>query len=447
MTLAEELQWRGFVQNTTFEDIALLDQKEKWIFYIGFDASASSQTVGNLASMMAGKVFLRHGHQAIILAGGATSLIGDPGGKDKERTLLDKQEVANNISHSLQQFRTIFEDTDQGGQIKYVNNLDWYQDFKLLDFLRDIGKNFSMTPLIQRDYIASRLGADSEGISYAEFSYTLLQGYDYLRLFEDYRCNLQLGGSDQWGNCLSGIDLIRRKHRVNVHALTLPLIINKATGKKFGKSEEQTIWLDGNLTHPSDFYQFWLNTSDTDVIEYLKIFTALPKKEVDRLEIEQQRDPSRRQAQKRLAQETTRLVHGDQDLRICQALSRLAFDNNAITSNEIADIDQLFSRQAQQRQLVISISGHNDLENILDELIHKVPSLESRGQIKRLLQANAIKVATLQAGKLQLPESHLQTLSDLTALEAVFLSEDRKPSIMIIGKNTIRSLNIQVSAG
>ena len=247
MTLSEELSWRNFIQKSTLEDITLLDRGE-WTFYIGFDASAPSQTIGNLASMMVARTFLRHGRRAILLAGGATSLIGDPGGKDQERNLLETEAVAANIKKANEQFKTVFADFED--QITYVNNLDWYQDFKLLDFLRDVGKNFSITPLIQREFIASRLGPGGSGISYTEFSYTLLQGYDYLKLFEDHGCNLQLGGSDQWGNCLSGVDLIRRKHQKIVHALTLPLIINKATGKKFGKSE-RTDCLARPLSDPS----------------------------------------------------------------------------------------------------------------------------------------------------------------------------------------------------
>jgi tyrosyl-tRNA synthetase len=233
MKLSEELKWRGFVNQTTLSDLTALDDK-KWVFYHGFDATAASQAIGNLAAMMLDRVFMRHGHKAILLAGGATSLIGDPGGKDKERVLQDEVTIAHNVAAAEQQMKRVF----RGFDFTLVNNLDWTRDLTVLDFLRSTGKHFSMTPLVQRDYIAKRIGEGSAGISYAEFSYTLLQGMDYLHLFDEYGATLQLGGADQWGNCLSGVELIRKARGQEAHVITLPLVINEATGKKFGKSEE-----------------------------------------------------------------------------------------------------------------------------------------------------------------------------------------------------------------
>ncbi len=433
MTLSEELNWRNFIQKSTLEDITLLDRGE-WTFYIGFDASAPSQTIGNLTSMMVARTFLRHGRRAILLAGGATSLIGDPGGKDQERNLLETKAVAENIKKANGQFKTVFADFKD--QITYVNNLDWYQDFKLLDFLRDVGKNFSITPLIQREFIASRLGPGGSGISYTEFSYTLLQGYDYLKLFEDHGCNLQLGGSDQWGNCLSGVDLIRRKHQKIVHALTLPLIINKATGKKFGKSEEQTVWLDPYLTHPSDFYQFWLNTNDEDVLDYLKIFTSLNKEAIAAIADSMRQNPEQRLAQQKLAEEATHLVHGADYLKVCQLFSQVAFTGTMPAENGIINI---LARQPDELQLVISQSKAN-LESIFDQLIDKIPALESRGQIKTMLAERSLKVITLikdGAGN-NLKRQTLENLSDLSNLSRI--SASQQPLLLIIGKNTMRNL-------
>ena len=433
MTLSEELSWRNFIQKSTLEDITLLDRGE-WTFYIGFDASAPSQTIGNLASMMVARTFLRHGRRAILLAGGATSLIGDPGGKDQERNLLETEQVAENIKKANGQFKTVFADFED--QITYVNNLHWYQDFKLLDFLRDVGKNFSITPLIQREFIASRLGPGGSGISYTEFSYTLLQGYDYLKLFEDHGCNLQLGGSDQWGNCLSGVDLIRRKHQKIVHALTLPLIINKATGKKFGKSEEQTVWLDPYLTHPSDFYQFWLNTNDADVLDYLKIFSSLNKEEIAAIADSVRQNPEERLAQQKLAEEVTRLVHGDDYLKVCQLFSQIAFAGTMPAENEIIST---LACQPDELQLVISQSKA-DLESIFDQLIDKIPALESRSQIKTMLAERSLKVMTLikdGAGH-NLKRQTLENLSDLSNLSQI--SDSQQPLLLIIGKNTLRNL-------
>lgn len=306
MTLSEELLWRGFINQTTYADLKVLDNTPKITFYHGFDASADSQTIGNLAAMMFDKVFMRHGHKAIMLAGGSTSLIGDPGGKNEERKLQDESTIAHNVAVAEKQIKKIM----SGHQFTLVNNLDWTKNLKVLDFLRDIGKHFSMTPLIQRDFIAKRLGKDGAGISYAEFSYTILQGYDYLHLFDKYGVTLQLGGSDQWGNCLSGVELIRKVRGKEVNVITLPLIINKATGEKFGKSEDGAVWLDPTKTSPNDFYQFWVNVEDDSVGDYLKIFTELNKEQIADVMKAFEKDKPQRFAQKTLAYEVTKLVHG-----------------------------------------------------------------------------------------------------------------------------------------
>jgi tyrosyl-tRNA synthetase len=307
MTLSEEIKWRGFQNQTTYPDLSVIDN-QKIIFYHGFDASAYSQTVGNLAGMMLDRLFLKHGHKGVILAGGATSLIGDPGGKDEERPLQDEETIARNISNTENQLKRVL----QGYDFELVNNLDWTKHLSVIDFLRYYGKHFSMTPLIQRDYISKRLGENSVGISYAEFSYTILQGMDYLRLFEDKGVTLQLGGSDQWGNCISGVDLIRKVHSKDAHVLTLPLIINKATGKKFGKSEEGAIWLDAGKTSVFDFYQFWINVEDTGVEDFLKVYTELDKEHIDQVMEEFRQNPSERKAQQVLAYEATCIVHGEE---------------------------------------------------------------------------------------------------------------------------------------
>ena len=320
MTLSEELAWRGFINQTTFKDLTVLDSKQ-WTFYHGFDASAPSQAVGNLAALMFDKVFMRHGHKAILLAGGATSLIGDPGGKDSERVLQDEQTIAQNVANAEEQIKRVL----SGHEFMLVNNLDWTRDLKVLDFLRDIGKHFSMTPLVQRDYIAKRLGEGGSGISYTEFSYTLLQGMDFLHLYDTFGVTLQLGGADQWGNCLSGVDLIRRARGVETHVITLPLVINKATGKKFGKSEEGAVWLEAERTSPYNFYQFWLNVDDEGVEGYLKIFTELDKPSIEQVMQEFNENRASRAAQKTLAFEVTKLVHGEEEaqrqMHIAEGLS------------------------------------------------------------------------------------------------------------------------------
>lgn len=378
MTLSEELQWRGFINQTTFSDLKELD-KQKWTFYHGFDASADSQTIGNLAAMMFDRVFLRHGHNAIILAGGATSLIGDPGGKDAERPLQTEDVIAHNVSRAEGQLKKVF----TGHTFTLVNNLDWTKSMTVIEYLRDIGKHFSMTPLVQRDYIAKRIGDGGAGISYAEFSYTVLQGMDFLHLFDTYNCTLQLGGSDQWGNCLSGVELIRRARSAEAHVITLPLIINKATGKKFGKTEAGAIWLDPEKTSPTQFYQFWINSDDEGVEDYLKVFTELDKPTVDDILAQHRTDPKERFAQKRLAQEVTRLVHGEAVLKVAEAVTEALTGKKSISELEHDSIN------AMRREVP---SAHARPGDELIDVLVSTGLAESKSDARRLLAGNAIAV-------------------------------------------------------
>lgn len=305
MTLSEELTWRGFVSQTTLGDISELD-KRTFTLYFGIDPSADSMTIGNLAAIMMVRHFVEHDHRVVLLVGGGTGIIGDPGGKSEERNLLTLEQAARNKKAMATQCRQLF----VGEKFTLVDNYDWLSKVGLLEFLRDIGKHFGMTTLLQRDFIATRIGKGGSGISYTEFSYTLLQGYDYLKLHETYGADLQVCGADQWGNVLSGIDLIRKKTGHTVHAYACPLIVDKVTGKKFGKSEGNAVWLDSDKTSVFDFYQFWLNTDDEGVVEYLKIYTSLSKGELDTIIKTFQRNPAGRLAQKTLAYEVTKLVHG-----------------------------------------------------------------------------------------------------------------------------------------
>lgn len=377
MTLSEELKWRGFVNQTTLTDIKSLDNK-KWIFYHGFDASADSQTVGNLAAMMLDRLFMRHGAKAYLLAGGATSLIGDPGGKDIERPLQDEKTVAYNIGQAEIQLKRIFKDHD----FTLVNNLDWFKEMSVLDFFRDVGKHFSMTPLVQREYIAARMGSKGSGISFTEFSYTLLQGYDYLHLHEKYGINLQLSGSDQWGNCLSGVELVRKVTGDEVHALTMPLIINKSTGKKFGKSEAGAIWLDADKTSPDDFYQFWVNTGDDSVSDYLKIYTELSKEEIAKTMKEFEANKAERSAQHKLAYEVTSLVHG-----------QFEADNAKANASALSSGDLTGSK--------LHASSGDDLVELLVK--HQLAS--SNTEARRLLDSGGVYINNRQTSQPKLNDS------------------------------------------
>ena len=276
MTLSEELAWRGFVNQTTFKSHADID-KTPLTFYFGVDPSAASMTIGNLAAAMMVRKFIKHGHKAIILVGGATGLIGDPDGKADERNLKTLEEIAVNKKGIVSQYKRIFGDLD----FEVVDNYDWFKDLGYLEFLRDVGKHVPMRQMLGRDFVQTRLSEDGSGISYAEFSYVLIQAYDFVHLCREKGATLQLCGSDQWGNSIAGVDLIRRLTGKEAHVWSLPLIINKATGKKFGKSEDGAVWLDAELTSPYTFYQFWLNADDEGVEDYLKIYTELSREKID----------------------------------------------------------------------------------------------------------------------------------------------------------------------
>ncbi len=389
MTLSEELKWRGFLNQTTFTNLADLD-KQKWTFYHGFDASADSQTVGNLAAMMLDKLFIRHGHRAIILAGGATSLIGDPGGKDIERPLQDEKTVEFNVSKAEAQLKQIF----AGQSFMLVNNLDWTKKLSVIDFLRDYGKHFSVTPLIQRDYIAKRLGKDGSGMSFAELSYTVLQGMDYLHLFDKYGATLQLGGSDQWGNCLSGVELIRKVRSQEAHVITLPLIINKSTGKKFGKSESGAIWLDADRTSIYQFYQFWLNVDDGSVGDYLKIFTELDKAAIRKVMTDFEKNPAHRLAQKTLAYEVTKIVHGKERADAVKKATNVLFEESNFADLDNAAIDIL-------RHELPVVKARADLAEIVVEAGLAGSKTEARNfQAAGAISVNGQKVGITQEATL-----------------------------------------------
>lgn len=376
MTLSEELVWRGFLNQTTFADIKELDTKKR-TFYMGFDASADSQTVGNLAAMMFIWTFIRHGYDPIILTGGSTSLVGDPGGKTEERQLQAVETIAHNTECAKKQLEKIF----AGEKFRMVNNLDWTKDVKLLDFLRDIGKNFSITNMIQRDFVAERIGEGGSGLSYAEFSYTLLQGFDYLHLYDTYDCTLQLGGSDQWGNCLSGVELIRKTRGAEVDVVTLNLVVDKTTGRKFGKSEGGAVWLDESKTSVYKFYQFWLNAGDDDAIDYLKTFTLLNKDEIDAIAEEMKTNAASRPAQKRLAFEVTKIVHGELRAGAVRDISEALFGVGEIKELKKESLTEL---ESELQTIVVDTEG-----SLVDFLVESSLAA-SKTEARRFLESNAV---------------------------------------------------------
>lgn len=374
MTLAEELTWRGFVNQMTFADIT--DVNEPRTLYFGVDPSADSMTIGNLAAAMMVRHFIDHGHKAILLVGGATGMIGDPDGKKQERDLLTSEDIERNKAAIAGQYETVF----NGQAFSLVDNYDWFKQINYLDFLRDIGKHMSMTQMLDREFVQSRIGEGGAGISYAEFSYSLIQGYDFLHLYREKGATLQVCGADQWGNSITGASLIRKLEGGEAHVYSTPLIVNKTTGKKFGKSEDGAVWLDAAKTSPFKFYQFWLNADDEGVVEYLKIYTLLSKETIEQLETAAREKPAARQAQRALAFEVTKLVHGEDRAEQARNVTAALFGDTPFK--------QLLSEELDMLAREIPTTASSRLVNALVT----TDVVTSNGEARRLIDGGAISV-------------------------------------------------------
>lgn len=378
MTLSEELTWRGFVNQTTFKDIKELD-KDLISFYWGVDPSADSMTIGNLAAAMMARAFMKHGHHAVLLVGGATGMIGDPDGKAQERDLQTLEQIALNKTAITGQYDQVF----NGMKFETVDNYDWFKDLNYLEFLRAVGKHVPMRVMLNREFVQSRLGEDGAGISYAEFSYSLIQGYDFLHLYKDYGVTLQICGADQWGNSIAGVDLIRRIAGGEAHVWSTPLVINRATGKKFGKTEDGAIWLDAKKTSPYKFYQFWINADDEGVEEYIKIYTDMDKQTVEDIMESHNQSKSERLAQRHLAYEVTKIVHGEKRADSVRRISDVLFSGKTYEGLELEDYVELKNELGSCRVE----SG----DSLLDILVNtKLAS--SKGEARRFLEASAIYI-------------------------------------------------------
>lgn len=337
MKLSEELKKRGFIHQHTSESLGDIVDGQKRVIYHGIDPTADSAHAGNMVIWMLLRHLANAGHKIIFLVGGGTGMIGDPK-PDAERELRNAEVVDGNVQKIKAQAQMLI-----GGdmsQVEFVNNADWLLQQNLVTFLRDVGKHFTVNELIKKDAIASRLEGET-GLSYTEFAYPLLQGFDYLTLFREKDCTLQVGGSDQWGNIVAGVDLIRKKEQQVVHAITAPLVVDKATGRKFGKSEGNAIWLGAEKTTPYQFYQFWLNTSDESVIDYLKLFTFMSLEDIAALEAEQQMNPGARAAQRRLADEVTQFVHGINELSLVQEVTGILFGSTPVSEISASGVSVL----------------------------------------------------------------------------------------------------------
>ena len=403
MKLSEELSWRGFVAENTIKQPEELDERPHKKFYFGADPSADSLTIGNLAALMMCACFVRHGYQPYLLVGGATGQIGDPK-ENGERDLKTLKEVEHNKVCIRQQMESIIspegaantigdgDPTNDHYELTMVDNLDWFRDINYLDFLRTIGKNLSMTQLLDRKFIQNRIGDGGTGISYAEFSYTLIQGYDFLHLYRTFGIDLQLCGADQFGNASTGVHLIKRLENGQADIWSTPLVIDPVSGRKFGKSEGNAVWLaskdngSGNFTSVFDFYQFWLNQAD-EAVEYLiKIYTILDKQQIDQLLAEHKTHPEQRLAQKALAKNVTEVVHGKNSASAAVLLSELLFGDRNFNTLSESDIESV----ALLLPTIKLVDYHGELPLI--EALVLTDLCSSRSEAKQLINSNAISV-------------------------------------------------------
>lgn len=376
MNLSEELAWRGLVHQTTFKSITELDNAPLNLF-LGADPSADSLTIGNLAALMLVRRFVAHGHNATLLVGGATGLIGDPDGKKQERDLKSIEEIEKNIQAITAQYALVLPENS----FEVVNNNDWFKDITYMDFLRDIGKHMSMTQLLDRDFVKKRIGEGGTGISYAEFSYSLIQGYDFLHLYRKKNITLQLCGADQWGNSLSGVEMIRKLEGATAHVYSVPLIVNKSTGVKFGKSEAGAVWLDEKKTSVYQFYQFWLNLDDEGVGDYLKVYTDIAPDEFESLMERFQKQPHAREAQLYLADYVTALIHGDERLQSVKRVTKALFGGAEFSTLSDQDVQML------AREIPTARKGLVLTDTLVDSGV-----VQGKGEARRLLSSGAVSV-------------------------------------------------------
>ena len=392
MNFIEELTWRGMIHTMmpgTEEQLA----KEMTTAYVGIDPTADSLHIGHLVGVMMLRHFQRAGHKPIALIGGATGMIGDPSGKSAERNLLNEETLRHNqncIKAQLAKFLDFESNAPNAAEL--VNNYDWMKDYSFLDFIRDIGKHLTVNYMMAKDSVKKRLSAESSvGMSFTEFSYQLLQGYDFLWLNQHKNCKLQMGGSDQWGNITTGTELIRRKTDGDAYALVCPLI-TKADGGKFGKTESGNVWLDRKYTSPYKFYQFWLNVSDADAEKYIKIFTSIPKDEVEALIQEHTEAPHLRVLQKRLALEVTVLVHSEEDYLAAVEASGILFGNATSETLRKLDEDTLLAVFEGVPQFRVSKTLFNDGVKFIDLLTDHAAVFPSKGEMRKMVQAGGVSI-------------------------------------------------------
>jgi tyrosyl-tRNA synthetase len=399
MNFVEELQWRGMIHTVMPGTEELLD-KEMISAYVGIDPTADSLHIGHLVGVMMLKHLQRSGHKPIVLVGGATGMIGDPSGKSEERNLLDEETLRHNQECLKKQLRKLLDfDTDAPNRAEMVNNYDWMKDFSFLSFIRDVGKHITVNYMMAKDSVKKRLtGEAGEGMSFTEFTYQLVQGYDFLHLYQHNNCKLQMGGSDQWGNITTGTELIRRKTGGEAFALTCPLI-TKADGGKFGKTETGNVWLDPARTSPYRFYQFWLNTSDADAEKYILIFTLYGKEEIDVMIAEHQAAPHLRVLQKALAKDITIRIHSEADYVSAVEASEILFGKGTAEALHRLDEETLISVFEGVPQYEISTADLSAGIGIVDLVADKTTIFPSKGEARRMLKDGGVHVNKTKVGE------------------------------------------------
>jgi tyrosyl-tRNA synthetase len=422
MNFVQELTWRGMIHDITPGAEEQL-QKEMTVAYVGIDPTADSLHIGHLVSVMMLKHLQLAGHKPIALIGGATGMIGDPSLKSAERNLLDEPTLRHNQSCIKKQLGRFLDFTsDAPNAAELVNNYDWMKDFSFLEFIRDIGKHITVNYMMAKDSVKKRLGEESKtGLSFTEFTYQLVQGVDFLHLYREKNCKLQMGGSDQWGNITTGTELIRRKEGGEAFALTCPLI-TKADGGKFGKTEEGNVWLDPHHTTPYKFYQFWLNVSDADAEKYIKIFTLLSKHEIARLAREQEDAPHQRPLQKRLAREVTCMVHGEDEYNSAVEASEILFGK--ATAESLAKLDKDTFLAVFEGVPTYTVK-HDTIEagiSVVELLAAETDIFPSKGDLRRTVKGNGLSI-----NKVKISDSeHIISASDLINETYILVQKGKK---------------------
>lgn len=429
MNFAEELKWRGMVHDMIPGTEEYLKQGMATA-YLGFDPTADSLHIGHLVGVMILRHFQRCGHRPIVLIGGATGMIGDPSGKSLERNLLDEETLRHNQEAIRRQLSRLIDfDSSAPNAAVLVNNYDWMKGMGFLEFIRDIGKHITVNYMMAKDSVKKRFNGEGDGMSFTEFTYQLVQGYDFMQLYRNYDCRLQLGGSDQWGNITTGVELIRRIEDGQVYGMTCPLI-KKADGTKFGKTESGNVWLDARYTSPYKFYQFWLNVSDEDAKRYIKIFTALSKEEIDALTAEHEAAPHLRVLQKCLAKEVTIMVHSEEDYNAAVDASNILFGNATSDALKKLDEDTLLAVFEGVPQFEISRDALAAGVKAVDLFVDNAAVFASKGEMRKLVQGGGV---SLNKEKLAAFDQVITT-ADLLDEKYLLVQRGKKNYYLVIAK-------------